>query len=85
MLTVSLQLVDHQIQTDSELCGLVEDMRTAFDFSKEADKLDDNTDRLKPIVKKLLRETADCSRFVQKYAKQNLPGMFCLLLSLYKD
>ena len=54
---------------------MVEDMRTAFDFSKEANKLNDSTEMLKPIVKKLLGLAIDCSRFVQDYAKHNLLGM----------
>ena len=53
---------------------MVEDMRTAFDFSEEANKLNDSTKMLKPIVKKLLGVAVDCSRFVQDYAKHNLLG-----------
>ena len=51
---------------------MVETMRTAFDFSKVANNLNDSTEMLKPIFKKLLEETANCSCFVQDYARRNL-------------
>lgn len=73
--TALLQLVRHQIQNDTELLSMVETMRTAFDFSKVANNLNDSTEMLKPIVKKLLEETANCSCFVQDYARRNLLSM----------
>ena len=74
-------MVQYQLQNDARLLEMIADMRTAFDFSKEADKLNDNTEMLRPKVKELLRETTDCSRFVLDYAK-NLPSMCHVLLSL---
>ncbi|KAL5503777.1 hypothetical protein ACEPAH_7848 [Sanghuangporus vaninii] len=68
------KLVSQQLHTDSELIDLVGKMRMAFDFSKETSDLDDNTKMLKPIVKNLLSETAECSRFVQEYAKYSFLG-----------
>ena len=74
-LTPPLQLLRHQLEEDSKLLDMVEDMKTAFDFSTEANKLDDSTEKLKPTVKKLLEETAECARFVQDYARRNFVGM----------
>ncbi|KAL5526090.1 hypothetical protein ACEPAG_7428 [Sanghuangporus baumii] len=68
------KLVSQQLHTDSELIDLVGKMKKSFDFSKETSGLDDKTKMLKPIVKDLLSETAECSRFVQEYAKHGLMG-----------
>ncbi|KAL5503723.1 hypothetical protein ACEPAH_7794 [Sanghuangporus vaninii] len=68
------KVVSHQLHTDKELIDLIEKMRMAFDFSKETSSLDDKTKMLKPLVKKLLGETAECSRFVQEYTKRGFMG-----------
>ena len=69
-----LQAVHHQIQKDSELLDMVEEVRTAFDFSTEASQLNTSTTMLKEKVKDLLRETVKCSRFVQEYARRDFLG-----------
>ena len=69
-----LQAVHHQIQKDSELLDMVEELRTAFDFSTEASQLNTSTTMLKEKVKDLLRETVKCSRFVQEYARRDFLG-----------
>ncbi|KAL5503719.1 hypothetical protein ACEPAH_7790 [Sanghuangporus vaninii] len=68
------KVVSHQLHTDKELIDLIEKMRMAFDFSKETSSLDDKTKMLKPIVKDLLNQTVECSRFVQKYTEHNFLG-----------
>ncbi|KAL5503771.1 hypothetical protein ACEPAH_7842 [Sanghuangporus vaninii] len=68
------KLVSQQLHTDNELIDLVDKMQMVFKFSTEARKLDDKTKMLKPIVKNLLGETAECSRFVQEYAKHGFLG-----------
>ncbi|KAL5526188.1 hypothetical protein ACEPAG_7527 [Sanghuangporus baumii] len=68
------KVVSQQFDTDKKLIDLVDKMRTAFKFSAEARDLDDKTKLLKPIVKILLGETAECARFVQKYTKHNFFG-----------
>lgn len=64
---------------------MAEYMQTAFGFSMEASKLNDSTEKLKPIVKELLEQTAECSRFVQDYAKCNFARMYRLLIYVYKS
>lgn len=75
----------HQIQKDSELLDMVKEVRTAFDFSKGANELSVSTTMLKAKVKDLLRETVDCSRFVQEYARRDFPSTCDLRPSLYRD
>ena len=64
---------------------MVKDMQTAFGFCKEARKLNDSTETLKPVVKTLLEETAKCSRFVQDYAKRSFAGMYRTWRYLYRS
>ncbi|KAL5503862.1 hypothetical protein ACEPAH_7933 [Sanghuangporus vaninii] len=68
------KLVSHQLHTDSELIDLVDKMRTAFSFSRETRTLNDKTKMLKPILRDLLNETAECSRFVQEYSRHDFLG-----------
>ena len=84
-LTLSLQLVIHQLRTDAALVDMVEQMRKAFDFSKEANNLDDHSKLLKPVLKDLLIEIADCAQFVQDYAKLGFSGVCSRHLSIRKD
>ena len=74
-LTLTLQLVTHQLKTDAALIDMVGQMRNACKFTTAANKLDDQSQLLKPIVKDLLAEIADCARFVQDYAKHGFTGV----------
>lgn len=77
-----LQLAQHQLKNYAELLELVERMRAAFEFCKEANKVGDDSNLLKPKIKVMLRETVDCSRFVQEYARNNFARTSYLRLSL---
>ena len=84
-LTLTLQLVTHQLKTDAALVDMVEQMRNACKFTTAANKLDDQSQLLKPIVKDLLAEIADCARFVQDYAKHGFTGACSLHPSIHRD
>ena len=54
---------------------MVDKMTEAFNFSKKAKMLNDRTEELKPIMRELLAETIECSKFVQEYVSHNFFGM----------
>ena len=53
-------------------------MQDAYKFYNEARNLNDKTQLLKPRVKALVKETVECSRFVQKYAARRFLSMYAL-------
>ncbi|KAL5531875.1 hypothetical protein ACEPAF_5438 [Sanghuangporus sanghuang] len=68
------KLVSYQFKTDAKLLDMVNKMKDAFHFSAEAHSLSDRTEKLKPTIKELLDETAECSRAVEKYASHGFVG-----------
>ncbi|KAL5504548.1 hypothetical protein ACEPAH_7209 [Sanghuangporus vaninii] len=68
------KLVSYQFKTDAKLLDMVDKMKDAFHFSAEAHSLTDRTEKLKPTIKELLDETAECSRAVEKYASHGFVG-----------
>ena len=74
LINSALQIVSRQFRTDAQLIELVDKMRLAFTFSREARSLDDKAEMLKPLLKELLYETAECSRFVQEYCEHSFSG-----------
>ncbi|KAL5526916.1 hypothetical protein ACEPAF_8643 [Sanghuangporus sanghuang] len=63
------KLVSDQYKGDKDLIGLMERMKTAFEFSDELSSSLDRREDLKPFLKPMLHETVECSRFVQDYSK----------------
>ncbi|OCB90484.1 WD40 repeat-like protein [Sanghuangporus baumii] len=82
--TVLYRVVSHQFKTDAELIDLIDNMRRAFDFSAEARRLNDKADMLKPIIKKLLDVTVECSRFVKEYTEHKFLGRMIRMVNGYR-
>ncbi|KAL5512561.1 hypothetical protein ACEPAG_3214 [Sanghuangporus baumii] len=68
------KLVSYQFETDAKLVDMVDKMKDAFDFSAEANRLNNRTEMLKPAIKELLEEAAKCSRVVREYASYDFAG-----------
>ncbi|KAL5512552.1 hypothetical protein ACEPAG_3205 [Sanghuangporus baumii] len=68
------KLVSYQFETDAKLVDMVDKMKDAFDFSAEANRLNNRTEMLKPAIKELLEEAAKCSRAVREYASYDFAG-----------
>ncbi|KAL5485795.1 hypothetical protein ACEPAI_6837 [Sanghuangporus weigelae] len=70
--TALYRAVSHQLKTESDLVDLVDKNQKTCEFCTKAENLEDRTELLKPIIKSLLEEIIQCSRFVQKYSGRNL-------------
>ncbi|KAL5512562.1 hypothetical protein ACEPAG_3215 [Sanghuangporus baumii] len=68
------KLVSYQFETDAKLVDMVDKMKDAFDFSAEANRLNNRTEMLKPAIKELLEEAAKSSRAVREYASYDFAG-----------
>ncbi|OCB85297.1 WD40 repeat-like protein [Sanghuangporus baumii] len=66
--TALYKVVSNQLKTESELVDLVDKVQKTYEFCAKAGNLEDKTKLLKPIIKALLGEIIECSRFVQKYS-----------------
>ncbi|KAL5534710.1 hypothetical protein ACEPAG_1174 [Sanghuangporus baumii] len=84
-ITTSLyKVLSQQLCTDSRLVDLVDKMKDAYKFYTEAGNLADKTELLKPKVKALIKETVECSRFVQSYASHNFVSRTTRVLARQK-
>ncbi|KAL5513412.1 hypothetical protein ACEPAH_3811 [Sanghuangporus vaninii] len=68
------KLVSDQYKSDKDLIDLVERMKTAFEFSEDLSSALDARGDLKPLLKQILYESVECSRFVQRYSKHSFLG-----------
>ena len=80
MTDILSQVCSAQLETDTKLVGLVDQMRNAFHFSEEVRSLNDRTGSLKPKLSSLPEVTAECSRFVQEYATRSFAGTWHVFL-----
>ncbi|KAL5485796.1 hypothetical protein ACEPAI_6838 [Sanghuangporus weigelae] len=72
--TVLYKVVSSQLKTESELVDLVDKVQKTYEFCAKAGNLEDRTELLKPIIKALLVEIIECSRFVRKYSGRSFIG-----------
>ncbi|EJD04815.1 WD40 repeat-like protein [Fomitiporia mediterranea MF3/22] len=61
--------VKQQFEVDKKVVELVHAMRDAFDFVEQASSLREKTKRFKTTILQLLKQTNECSLFIQEYAR----------------
>jgi len=75
----SEQAIKGQLDRDKEITELLATMRDVYSFVEDVKKFPDKIDRLEDTILQILRQTVECSFFIQEYCGHGFGGMIVVL------
>ena len=79
LLMGSEQAIKGQLDRDKEITELLATMKDVYSFVEDVKKFPDKIDRLEDKILQILRQTVECSFFIQEYCGHGFGGMIVVL------